>query len=92
MNRSRGIGWEVLHVAIDDASRLAYTELHPDEKMESACPFFSSALAFFKAHGIAVASCSPAGPSLVLPPFDRTPGYWVLARMNSLGERILSPE
>lgn len=36
---SRGIGLEVLPVAIDDASRLACTELLPDEKKESACAF-----------------------------------------------------
>jgi len=54
MNRSRGIGWEVLHVAIDDASRLAYTELLPDEKKESACTFLDRALCFFQAHGISV--------------------------------------
>ena len=54
MNKSRGIGWEVLHVAIDDASRLAYTELLPDEKKESACAFLDRALGFFKAHGVTV--------------------------------------
>jgi transposase InsO family protein len=54
MNRSRGIGWEHLHVAVDDASRLAYTELLPDEKKESACAFLGRALAFFKAHGVTV--------------------------------------
>ena len=31
-HRARGVGWEYLHVAIDDASRLAYTELLPDER------------------------------------------------------------
>ena len=35
----RGLGWEFLHVAIDDASRLAYTELLPDERKESAIGF-----------------------------------------------------
>jgi transposase InsO family protein len=54
MNRSRGIGWEHLHVAVDDASRLAYTELLPDEKKESACAFLGRARAFFKAHGVSV--------------------------------------
>jgi transposase InsO family protein len=54
MNRSRGIGWELLHVAIDDASRLAYTELLSDEKKESACAFLARALAFFAAHGVTV--------------------------------------
>jgi transposase InsO family protein len=50
----RGTGWEALHVAVDDASRLAYTELLPDEKKESACAFLSRALAFFAAHGVTV--------------------------------------
>jgi len=54
MNRSRGIGWEHLHVAVDDASRLAYTELLTDEKKQSACAFLVRALAFFKAHGVTV--------------------------------------
>jgi len=54
MNRSRGIGLEHLHVAIDDASRLAYTELLPDERKESACAFLARALAFFARHGVRV--------------------------------------
>jgi transposase InsO family protein len=52
--RARQIGWEHLHVAVDDASRLAFTEVLPDEKKESACAFLSRALAFFQAHGISV--------------------------------------
>jgi transposase InsO family protein len=47
----RGTGWEVLHVAIDDASRLAYTEVLPDEKKETTCAFTSRALAWFSRHG-----------------------------------------
>jgi transposase InsO family protein len=54
MHKSRGIGWEVLHVAIDDASRLAYTELLADEKKESAAAFLERALLFFKAYGVTV--------------------------------------
>jgi transposase InsO family protein len=50
----RRAGWELLHVAIDDASRLAYTELLPDEKKETACAFMARALAFFGRHGVAV--------------------------------------
>jgi hypothetical protein len=34
---SRGAGWEFVHVAIDDASRIAFTSLHPDERGSSAC-------------------------------------------------------
>jgi transposase InsO family protein len=52
--RARNIGWEHLHVAVDDASRLAYTELLPDEKKQSACAFLTRALAFFAAHGVIV--------------------------------------
>jgi transposase InsO family protein len=52
--RARNIGWEHLHVAVDDASRLAYSELLPDEKKQSACAFLTRALAFFKAHGVSV--------------------------------------
>jgi len=54
MNRSRGIGWEHLHVAVDEASRLAYTKLLPDERKASACAFLGRALAFFEAHDVTV--------------------------------------
>ena len=50
----RGTGWEALHVAVDDASRLAYTEILPDETKESATAFLERALAFFGRQGVAV--------------------------------------
>jgi transposase InsO family protein len=53
-SRKRGTGWEALHVAIDDRSRLAYTEILLDEKKESACAFLERALAFFVSHGVIV--------------------------------------
>ena len=52
--QKRGIGWDLVHVCVDDASRLAYTEVLPDEKKESACAFLSRALAFFARHGVSV--------------------------------------
>ena len=52
--QKRGIGWEHLHVCVDDASRLAYTEILPDERKESACAFLARALAFFAGHGVTV--------------------------------------
>ena len=52
MVRNRGIGWEHLHVAIDDASRLAYTELLPDERKESAVAFLQRAVAWFAGLGV----------------------------------------
>ena len=54
MKKNRGIGWEHLHVAVDDASRLAYTEMLPDERKQSACAFLTRALAFFQTHGVSV--------------------------------------
>jgi len=52
--RGEGLGWEYLHVAIDDASRLAYTALLPNEKQESAVRFLEDALAWFSTHGVVV--------------------------------------
>jgi transposase InsO family protein len=51
---TRGKGWEYLHVCIDDASRLAYTELLPDERQESAVAFLARALAWFANLGVSV--------------------------------------
>jgi len=53
-NKSRGIGWEYLHLAIDDHSRLAYSEIFPDEKRGSCLRFLFNALRFFRRHGVAV--------------------------------------
>jgi transposase InsO family protein len=50
----RGAGWEYLHVAVDDASRLACTEVMASERKEDAAAFLARALAFFAAHGMAV--------------------------------------
>jgi transposase InsO family protein len=47
-------GWEFVHVAIDDNSRLAYAEVLGDEKATSATAFLERAIKFFAGHGIAV--------------------------------------
>ena len=47
-------GWEYLHVCIDDASRLAYSEMLPDERKESAVPFLERALDWFAGLGVSV--------------------------------------
>ena len=54
INRHRGIGWEYLHVAVDDASRLAYTEILPDERKPRAIAFLERALVWFARHGVTV--------------------------------------
>jgi transposase InsO family protein len=50
--RQRGIGWEYVHVSIDDASRLAYVEVLPDERQGTATGFLERAVAFYVRHGI----------------------------------------
>jgi transposase InsO family protein len=47
-------GWECVHVAIDDATRLAYAEVLPDERATTAVAFLRRALAFFRRHGVRV--------------------------------------
>jgi len=47
-------GWERVHVCVDDATRLAYAEVLPDEKATTAIGFLRRALAFYRSHGIAV--------------------------------------
>jgi transposase InsO family protein len=51
---SRGAGWEFAHVAIDDASRLAYVEVLPSEGQDDATAFLERALAWFASYGITV--------------------------------------
>jgi transposase InsO family protein len=47
-------GWEFVHIAIDDATRLAYAEVLGDEKATTAVAFLRRATAFFARHGITV--------------------------------------
>jgi transposase InsO family protein len=47
-------GWEYVHIAIDDCTRLAYAEVLRDEKATTAVAFLRRAIAFFKRHGIEV--------------------------------------
>jgi transposase InsO family protein len=50
--RARGGGWEFVHVCIDDHSRLAYAEILPDERQDSAIAFLRRAVAWFAGKGI----------------------------------------
>jgi transposase InsO family protein len=53
--KSRGAGWEFVHVCIDDASRVAFSQILPDEKKESAVAFLKAAVAYYQSLGVAVA-------------------------------------
>jgi transposase InsO family protein/transposase-like protein len=54
-NKSRGVGWEYVHVCIDDASRVAFSQILPDQKKESAVAFLRAAVAYYASLGVAVA-------------------------------------
>lgn len=50
--RSRGTGWDFVHVAVDDATRLAYVEVLDDERKATTTGFLLRALRWFREHGI----------------------------------------
>src|SRR3954447_4206672 len=52
--QAKGAGWERVHVCVDDATRLAYVEVLPDEKARTSVGFLKRAVAFYGAHGITV--------------------------------------
>ena len=52
--RSRGAGWEFVHVCVDDCTRLAYVEVLDDERAETVCGFLERSVAWFGDHGIRV--------------------------------------
>ncbi len=52
--RRRQVGWECVHVCVDDATRLAYVEVLADEKAATAVAFLWRATSFYRAHGIQV--------------------------------------
>lgn len=53
MHPSTRVGYDYAHAIVDDHSRLAYVELHSDERAATVTAFVERALAFFAAHGIA---------------------------------------
>lgn len=52
--RSRGIGWEFVHVCIDDCTRLAYVEVLDDERKETVTGFLQRAVAWFASQGVII--------------------------------------
>jgi len=52
--QAKGIGWEYVHVCVDDATRIAYVEVLEDEKATTAAGFLRRAVAHYRAHGIRV--------------------------------------
>jgi len=54
VGRPRGAGYDYIHLAVDDASRVAYLETLPDEKGDTAARFLLAAAAFFASHGVRI--------------------------------------
>ncbi len=52
--RGRGLGYDYLHVAVDDHSRLAFVQTYPDERTATCARFLADAVAFFQTHGVAI--------------------------------------
>jgi len=52
--RIQGAGWEFLYVAVDDHSRVAFTQMYPDERKESAVSFLEAAAGYYAGLGIMV--------------------------------------
>jgi len=54
-SKSRGIGWESVHLAIDDHSRVAFAQVLPDETAKSAVAFLKAAVAYYRSLGVVIA-------------------------------------
>src|ERR1700686_5749912 len=52
--RGEGLGWEFVHVAIDDNPRIAFAKIMPNERKRSATAFLKAALAYYESLGIKV--------------------------------------
>ena len=58
-SNARGVGWEYVHICIDDASRIAVTGIYPDEKAVSAIAALQAAVAYDQNLGITVPRVMP---------------------------------
>lgn len=68
--RSKGAGWEVLYVAIDDHARVAFTQLRPDERADNASAFLKAAIDYYRGLGVQVQRVlTDNGPAFHSAPF-----------------------
>ncbi len=54
INRHHGIGWEFVHVCIDDASRVAFVQVMADQRKETAVAFLADAVAYYAKLGVRI--------------------------------------
>ena len=53
-SNSRGVGWEYVHICIDDASRIAYAEIKKNERKASAVAFLKAAVTYYAKLGVSI--------------------------------------
>src|SRR5215212_9615090 len=53
-SKRRGVGWEFVHICIDDASRVAFSQIRPDEKKERAFAFLKATVAYYANLGVTI--------------------------------------
>lgn len=53
-HRNEGAGWDFVHVAIDDRSRISFTQIHPDERRESAVAHLKAAVRYYASLGVTI--------------------------------------
>jgi transposase InsO family protein len=68
---SAGAGWEFVHVAVDDASRVAFTQVRPDEKATSAWRFLIDAVRYYRSLGIKITGVMTDNGSCYKKKFNR---------------------
>ncbi|ETH98873.1 hypothetical protein L556_2498 [Bordetella pertussis STO1-CHOM-0012] len=58
-------------MAIDDHARVAFTDIHPDERFPSAVQFLKDAVAYYQRLGVTIHACSPTMARLSQPRLRR---------------------
>jgi transposase len=71
-DKAHQLGWEFVHVCVDDCTRLAYVEVLDDEKATTAIGFLRRAIAFYASHGVIVREPSQIMAPRTAPRFTRS--------------------
>jgi len=93
VNRHLGIGWEFVHVCIDDASRIAFIRVMKDERKATAIAFLEAAVAYYTSLGIKVERVAkPCLRCRLEPRLCRHSNLSLSATANSAGKCLARPE
>jgi transposase InsO family protein len=86
VNRHLGIGWEYVHVCIDDASRIAFVEVMADQRKESAVAFLEAAIAYYAKLGVRVERIMTDNGSCY-----RSKSFWTACKQRGLRQIFTRP-